>query len=1693
MAFDFSGWVSGAASGNWLPRLPEQQSAQQKQQQQFTLPTSPTNQFTAAASNLRNTAENYLSNTASNINRDYNSFQNSLQKQSVNLPTVQIPNPNQYSDWARGAASGNWLPKAEQVIQPVSKFSQETSQQISQYIKPYQSSQSFVAPKTQSVSDIIKDQTPSRVNSYLTQSGSTLGFTIQPRSATPKLTSADVDAILASAPKTTVTKSEDWVQNLPVGVGGVLSFLDPKQVGIQAPSVAEAINKAYPTSSFKRTEGWSPSNTPAFFAKDIITTTESGVPTVKEGASTFDTMREGFVESTYGKVLPKTLSENTQRNIAYSTMPVLSTLDAAGIKEPTKFVMGAQKGVYDWVRNKPDEAIGTAVEGFATGAVFGSLSKAGEAGKAAAILDTTSPYIPKVIKTYETAQKAFTPAFTGMMVAGSASEATGGFKQFDAETVAPRLGVNLARTGIFIGGGALGTRPVEQPIKQQPVTKSNINYESGGASSGFFKTSIVEPTSRPVSIEKVSNELAYLPSKYIPASSNKLSNVESMFARTGIAATGEGSTRLGMIEPTFKKTTDMSKYPTNLLSENIVNKITPKPTTDQISTIIGKQKPKLNLEEITFGEVRSLPKEYKTPESSKLTTVESLFARPKTMAPVEPVRMSGLSSIDNLFSRSGTAAVGQGSSRLTNVDSMFQRTARTESPRPSETSSYPTNLLSENIIQKITPKPTTEQIASIVSMEKPTAPRIEEITFGEIKSLPKEYIPPKSSGLTEIESMFTRPKPQSSPEPSSYSSGNIESLFARPSTATQSPSNVVITSGNIENLFARKGFAATGEVGSSSLSNIEQLFQRTTQSGSASSSAFPSRSNPYESSKYPTGLISAKKIGKSTAHTESPQTINRKLTSAANSKPDILALKSLAKKGSGEWLILTDKNLNIIYMKEAPRNKISGEMLKDGMDTANALGISEVYHIHTHPTTSGIQLNTLSGAPLKTNIGDMLVNTWLKNNAKSEFGITVLGNGIVTERGVTMYKLPKGSTEELVTKHYDLVNQVSPSTSTSDVNILSQREFMVKEQTARRNAEDVLTAAGDILKREFRTPIDRSGGRPKTVFDRQAATVQRKRNEDVIDFTKGVADEVIGTRSATTAETPTSLLSDKIRPQKNELIVGYDKSTWADLGYPSDMYSLPMRLEKVTIRKQPNTEYSRELNKSEKIAWEHQNTQRKSGKPQTEILVATQNGITEKPYIMYGDRTGASGRDFGIIQNAVIAHPHPTDIGSKFKNAVSLPTPSEIDHLASIELSTGVHSVVSPQKVYSGIFPNTVTADKFQTEVTKNTLRRGRPYESDFRNTVRKDDAMNENISKRINQFYTTAIKNVANKYPGFKKHDFKALKELIDDSTNLKTKTNLSGDKVKINSVNDIFPNMDSNIEKGFAFPLSDGLRRVTTDANKAKGITGLEKWQSEVIDTLRNEEIKAYNNYREYIQARGHYAIGGKIHSADITKSDVRYNKEVTFKESSQKRNAERDLRAEFLASTQPNPHVSRFSNVKYNRGKINVLELPTTIIDKKAINEVPFTTKVKGRINKKIEDIKDTITDKIYSGNDYPYDFDMNKPITLGKFGSKEHKNTHRTSKKPSYAKQPGIYIGLSSQNAIKTPKYHKADLDIGSLWGSVVINKPKKQVKKPAASKKKANKPPVTQSALELWYGHNVTSNNGKSKYRRTKGLMSNWFA
>jgi hypothetical protein len=267
-------------------------------------------------------------------------------------------------------------------------------------------------------------------------------------------------------------------------------------------------------------------------------------------------------------------------------------------------------------------------------------------------------------------------------------------------------------------------------------------------------------------------------------------------------------------------------------------------------------------------------------------------------------------------------------------------------------------------------------------------------------------------------------------------------------------------------------------------------------------------------------------------------TINKGLSSKLNKAPTVMKLRELAAEGSqNEWFVLTDKKGNVIFKKESVGLEVTPDIMAEGFAAARAKGVKEVYHLHTHPTQEGVQLSSLSHAPEGVNAGDVLHDTWLKTYGKGEYGVDILGNGIITERGVKMYKTPLSETlpelhAGLVEARQAELEKAKPTTEKT-----TTREGWIKEQTARRLAEKDISDVGAWESGFFRTPkTSLSATRPRMATDVSAyreQRAQRKRAESFSEFLGGSSTDVLGTSRYTTPPMPSINLVRGVNTETN--------------------------------------------------------------------------------------------------------------------------------------------------------------------------------------------------------------------------------------------------------------------------------------------------------------------------------------------------------------------------------------------------------------------------------------------------------------------------------------------------------------------------------------------------------------------------------
>lgn len=915
-------------------------------------------------------------------------------------------------DWLGGAASGGWMSTQPTLSQQVPVTKVETQAQT----KPQYT---------------FSLQGAGKMSDY-------------------KVTQSDLDKINAEQPIT--IKSEEWAQNLPMGIGGILTFLDPKQVGVQAPSAAELINKAAPTSSFKRDEKalWSAGNIPGFFAKDItkVTDTSTGKTTVTETPSTFEKMRTGFVESTYGQVLPKTenISQEQWESSAKAGMPVLYAAEAVGVKEPTKFVAGVEKGIYDWARNKPDELVGTVVEGYAAGKVFGGLTKLGDVGKAAAITDTTSTITPKIVKAYDVAQKAFAPAFAATMVTGTAAESTEGFTEFNVEKVAPKFGQNMFKTALTLGGMHYGAK------SYTPTKTEIIDTNLRGT-----KTVAAEPP-----VGGISELITPKRESITPVAKPKIEDVTFSGVSSGIL-----------------ESQNISRFkPTDTI--NATRRATP----SEVSSAVRRARP--TIEEVPFGEPRSVER--------------------------VPLKETPSAISQSRFTESDI---------LKGVSDIFSTKRATVETRKMPTSASVTARPQVNIVDTTTIQPTMSA------------------------DLMKSYYSSSGRSLSEIPEPFKQIQ---------RTTPRIEDYVPTPAEITQSKIasqkgygiTTDLTSRNVAQEDILKTYYPEGKTGNI-LSGISDLFgtQRAPEPIRLGSSASISQKVPEITEAIrnadTTKIIDADAIRQQLAaqippkslpatFVESPQPTPRvrrtrdvTSTKRARETPEILKLKELTKDPEKEWLVITDKNMNVIFKEMSPTNDatVPAELYEKGLRVAADAGVKEVYTIHTHPSTDKIQMPTRSASAKNREMGDMAMDAYLEQRSQIDYGVNVIGTGVITERGVSMYK-PGTPSEILPELHRESVKTKFKEYKRDN----TDRSYYQALESARARTEQELVDVGAIQKAFIRTPsASRAEVRPRTTIDAGASLRQKRATAKLYDFTRGVSSDILGSTRGTAQQAASAVIA----------------------------------------------------------------------------------------------------------------------------------------------------------------------------------------------------------------------------------------------------------------------------------------------------------------------------------------------------------------------------------------------------------------------------------------------------------------------------------------------------------------------------------------------------------------------------------------
>jgi hypothetical protein len=383
-------------------------------------------------------------------------------------------------------------------------------------------------------------------------------------------------------PRTTRGTGE-WAGNLPVGVGGILSFLDPKMVGIQLPSVAEYIDKSIPVSKMQRNErGWSLSNIPGYFEKQVYVNEDKSLI---NSPSIFDQQRKSFINSTYGKVLPdfsqvkyKPPAELKQADPLYTILYGKNGLerqkaDTANINKVGSYAHDLTRDIYTYGRDKPDEILGAYVTGLGISKAFGLLGKVGNIGRTAVVQNPASPqYAKAAVKGYDLFQSASKPIFGGMLVGGTAMDI---MSDTSTKSVAPKI----INTISLLGGMGITRRGNEPSSSYSSKGTPPGSGQGKGGLWGGYSNNIVRITPNKPSPYKPTIETARgvyndilgktaasektLKLKYdIATTSEKIGNLQNELTRKNISSTEQALIQKNISELNTYRNTLKTEYRT---------------------------------------------------------------------------------------------------------------------------------------------------------------------------------------------------------------------------------------------------------------------------------------------------------------------------------------------------------------------------------------------------------------------------------------------------------------------------------------------------------------------------------------------------------------------------------------------------------------------------------------------------------------------------------------------------------------------------------------------------------------------------------------------------------------------------------------------------------------------------------------------------------------------------------------------------------------------------------------------------------------------------------------------------------------------------------------------------------------------------------------------------------------------------
>jgi hypothetical protein len=250
-----------------------------------------------------------------------------------------------------------------------------------------------------------------------------------------------------------------WIVNIPV-IGRLGSLIDPKMIGIQSPSLPEALDIWFPAEkSVKTAKDMTIFNIPEYFETREKT---SGEHPNSQSTSIFGEQKKGFIEGTYGKIWPSVSNleyKPNPRSVGHVD-PLFTYLYGSNASEKFKpyketSESNAKKG-FDFtrgiitnIRENPEELIADYLMGKATGKIFGALEKTGEIGRAAAAAKTAPGLTQTAAKLYPYINKAEKAAIMGLFSVSTAKDI--------GQSSPSEAGSKILHTSVFLGGA--GFRP----------------------------------------------------------------------------------------------------------------------------------------------------------------------------------------------------------------------------------------------------------------------------------------------------------------------------------------------------------------------------------------------------------------------------------------------------------------------------------------------------------------------------------------------------------------------------------------------------------------------------------------------------------------------------------------------------------------------------------------------------------------------------------------------------------------------------------------------------------------------------------------------------------------------------------------------------------------------------------------------------------------------------------------------------------------------------------------------------------------------------------------------------------------------------------------------------------------------------------------------------------------------------------